>query len=726
MRNTRIARKALRWLVAAMACIALSACVEIEYAPQGTGGGTSSGTSSSGSSLSDMVSSGLTMQAERGKEELEINRMEPGGIRPANLENDTWTVFVYLCGSNLESQGAAATKDLNEMLSSSGSNKVRFVIETGGARSWRNNTMNARQLGRYVIQGGRMMDAGAVNAASMGKTETLASFLQWGIKNYPADHMGLILWDHGGGSIAGVCFDERNSNDSLTLRELDTALASTFPLMWEKFDFIGFDACLMSTLETANILASYSDYMYASQESEPGNGWEYKSIVDYLAKNPATDGLNLGRTICDSYLASVDRSNKGFVTLSVVDLSQIDQLIQDFYRFSQEMYASGTDQKTFAAMSRGIQKVDSYGCNNRREGYTNMVDLGGLVDACASVTPSAADVKATLNKVVPYQVRGTYHAAATGLSTYYPLRVNGSQELATFQSVAVNPSYLQYVDRLVHGATYSSTSQQYETYSNDTFFNGDLWNWLLGYTEDTQQQQEVEDHWNYVDDHTTASTAGITFADEPQVDSNGTFWFRLDQNGIDNAAVVSALVYELSEDGKDIIALGETYDVYGNWETGEFYDGFEGGWLALPDGQSLNLSVVSATEDYIIYASPIELNGKECYLRMRFDMASGAVEVEGAWNGVDESGAVGRGVTALKKGDVIVPMYNAFSNDESVTASTYVGDPYTLTSNTLKVDYGYLPDGKYLYSFAIKDAFGDYYFTGNAQFEIDENGNLYF
>ncbi len=54
------------------------------------------------------------------------------------------------------------------------------------------------------------------------------------------------------------------------------------------------------------------------------------------------------------------------------------------------------------------------------------------------------------------------------------------------------------------------------------------------------------------------------------------------------------------------------------------------------------------------------------------------------------------------------------------------GNPYTLTSKTLTVDYGYLPDGKYLYCFCIKDAFGDYYFTGNVEFQIDQDGNLYF
>jgi hypothetical protein len=157
--------------------------------------------------------------------------------------------------------------------------------------------------------------------------------------------------------------------------------------------------------------------MIASQESEPSTGWEYSSIVDFMAKNPSSTGAQLGKSICNSYLESVDRSTKGFATLSVVDLSKIDPLIQDFYKFSQEMYASGENQSTLAAMTRGINNADNYGSNNRREGYTNMVDLGGLVDACAAVTPSASDVKKDLADAVTYQIRGNYHAAATGLST---------------------------------------------------------------------------------------------------------------------------------------------------------------------------------------------------------------------------------------------------------------------------------------------------------------------
>lgn len=715
-----------RWLGGLTAlvtlCLVLAACVVDPYgSPYGTGTGT--GTSSNGQSLSDLVSSGLTIQAERGSGTLDIQRDEPGAKRPNNIENDSWTIFIYLCGSNLESQGGAATKDLNEILSSSGSSKVRFVVETGGAKTWRNNTMSSRKLGRYLIQQGRITDLGAVAPASMGEASTLADFLTWGVANYPADHMGLILWDHGGGSISGVCFDERNQSDSLWLRELDEALATVYKGMWEKFEFIGFDACLMSTLETANIAATYANYMVASQESEPGNGWEYKTIVNYLAQNPASTGDQLGRAICDAYLASLDRNTKGFATLAVVDLSKIDQLLQDFYLFSQEMYASGNDQATLAAMSRGIQKASNYGCNNRREGYTNMVDLGGLVDACAEVAPSAADVQKTLHDAVTYQIRGTYHADATGLSAYYPLRVNTAEELSIFHTVAPNPSYLSYVDRIATGATYNGGSQ-YQNYSDGSFFEDNIWNWLLGNTQEVVQQ-EIEDHWNYVDEHTEASTQ-ITFASEPQVDDEGTFWFQFDENGINNAAVVSGIVYEVSEDGADIISLGQTYDIYGDWETGQFSDGFDGSWLSLPDGQNLNLAVESSTDDYIIYTSPIELNGNECYLRIRQSYADGSTQVEGVWSGVGANGAVDRNVTKLKRGDVIVPIYKAFSTDESVTPSTYEGNPYKMTSSTLDVDYGYLPEGDYLYGFWIEDAYGDCYYTDIVKFTIDESGEITF
>ena len=64
-------------------------------------------------------------------------------------ENGTWTIFVYLCGTDLESDGGFATHDLQEMLDASTSSNVRFVIQTGGTALWQNEVVGSDGICRY-------------------------------------------------------------------------------------------------------------------------------------------------------------------------------------------------------------------------------------------------------------------------------------------------------------------------------------------------------------------------------------------------------------------------------------------------------------------------------------------------------------------------------------------------------------------------------------------------
>lgn len=667
-----------------------------------------------GANVFQLGQSGLSVQAQRGTKELDIHRTTPAGPRPASVEKDSWTVFVYLCGSDLESKAGAATQDLSEMVGARGSDKVRFIVETGGAKRWRSN-IGGNELRRYVIQDGSIMEVERKQRASMGLADTLADFLQWGLRSYPAEHIGLILWDHGGGSISGVCFDEVNGNDSLMLRELDAGLAKANPILWQKLDFVGFDACLMGTLETANVLASYADYMFASQEIEPGSGWEYSSIIEHLAARPDTSTEELGRALADGYRDSLPSSSRSSATLSVVDLSQVDELMQAFYRYSQELYDVSADQQTLATISRGVRQADCFGSNSWLEGFSNMVDLGGIVRASGGATPSAQDVLSALERAVTYQVRGRAHAGASGLSVYYPLSVGGSQELTAFESVALNPSYLSYVDRLAHGATYSA-GQQYQSYSNDYWYDDSgLWEMLLD--ESTLELVfgwRSAPRWEYVDAHEGASEL-VSFAVEPAVDEQGVYRMQFDEEGVANVASASGLVYQELPEGQR--ALGETFDVYADWDQGVVEDGFDGRWLALPDGQPLCLYVVEATEDYAVFTSPVEVNGEDRYLRLHQDLATGAVEVEGTWQGTGAGGSVDRGSQALAEGDTLVPQYG-----EGREAA---GAAFSVPAGGLVVDYGALPTGSYRYAFNIVDVFGDRLITDQVRLDIEEDA-IYF
>ena len=224
------------------------------------------------------ASKGLFMQVDKATGKITIRRPEQKGSASMG-EKGSWTIFVYLCGTDLESkmfQGGNGTRDLKEMMAATANSKVRFVIQTGGTKFWHNSQVDEDKNQRFVIENGKLVKVEEGGKANMGKSSTLADFLKWGVKNFSAEKMGVVLWDHGGGSITGVCYDENEDWDALTLRELDAALLSVYQTMTDKFEFIGMDACLMGTAETANIAASYARYMIASEEMEAGAGWDYK------------------------------------------------------------------------------------------------------------------------------------------------------------------------------------------------------------------------------------------------------------------------------------------------------------------------------------------------------------------------------------------------------------------------------------------------------------------
>ena len=92
----------------------------------------------------------------------------------ASAEGD-WTIFVYLCGSDLESEYAFASDNMQEMIDACTGSNVRFVVETGGACAW-NNGVSADTLDRYAIAEGRRDLVARQPLAGMGESETLADF----------------------------------------------------------------------------------------------------------------------------------------------------------------------------------------------------------------------------------------------------------------------------------------------------------------------------------------------------------------------------------------------------------------------------------------------------------------------------------------------------------------------------------------------------------------------
>ena len=143
---------------------------------------------------------------------LQISR-ESLGDTPMGKDS-TWTIFIYMCGSDLESNYNAASTDIKEILSATESDKVNIVIQTGGSYSWNKPNIDSDKIGRYIIKDNKLELVESHPDANMGDYKTLKSFLNWGVKKYPAENMGVVLWNHGAGTLGGVCCNEKYDYDA--------------------------------------------------------------------------------------------------------------------------------------------------------------------------------------------------------------------------------------------------------------------------------------------------------------------------------------------------------------------------------------------------------------------------------------------------------------------------------------------------------------------------------
>ena len=621
-----------------------------------------------------------------------------------------WVIFVYLSGTDLETEGGAATADLKEMIDAGAKENIRFVVQTGGTKQWAvPEVIPNDRISRFEIYNSDIFARYDGELQNMGAAGTLRDFVTWGFEDYQAAKYGLILWNHGSGSINGVCFDELFDNDSLSLQELSEALTG-----YDKaFEFIGFDACLMATLETAQTVMPFANYMVASEELEPGSGWDYVGIGKYLAGNPQANGADLGKVIADGFLASnVLAGDEAITTLSVTDLAKLPALASAMDLAGWQMYNTMASGENLSAIVKGIHRAENYGGNTPEEGYTNMVDIGAMMRGIADLVPEAAQVLAALEEAIVYKVAGSGRQGSTGLSVYYPLQVQGSQEYQVFKQASPSEGYRRFVAGMLYGAqsgeTTALTAQEAAPGADeqlvDTAIAG-LEEGPQGLSLETDEQSQLELLSAYVDDE-------------------GTYTLTLEPGNMDY--LLSATFTLLMDEGEGVyFALGEDDELTVDIENGLIQDSFDGLWTALPDGQLLSLYLLDQNDEYNLYSAPVKLNGRQTNLRILYNWAEKAFQVIGGWDGLSESGASDKEITQVKAGDAIIPLYEAYDIKTDEYLGLDEGAEY-IAEEGFTIAYMQLPAADYYYSFTLTDLYGLKTYTDFVRFTVDEAGEIWF
>lgn len=614
-----------------------------------------------------------------------------GATESTGTEPATWVIYWYLCGTDLESEGGAATADLEEMLSVPLPENVKVVIQTGGTSEWHNDTIDPNYIERYVYDSNGLTRLEQLPLASMGAEETFADFLSFASTNFPAEKKMMLFWNHGGGSVSGVEFDQLYDNDSLTLSEMYQAFNSTFTLSAENppFEVIGFDTCLMATLDTAYTFSDIGKYMVASEETEPGNGWYYSGLMGALAENPAMDGAQLGQIICDTYVQGCELAGtQDTITLSVTDLSKIGNLLTAYDNIGKEALSYAcADPTFFAEFGRSAAKAENYGGNTDEQGYTNMVDLGDLVRNSSNIlTEHSNAVLSALDECVIYKVNGPYRQQSTGLSCYYSY--NGdAEDFNGYASIGTSTAF---------------------TYLYAYELSGELPEDGMAYVADMQITELPE----------IPSIANLGLQDAPlTVDDEGYAVLNI---GADAASILTGVYFELfyvDAEADTMLLLGRDNDINADWDNGIFKDNFRGVWGSI-DGNIVYMELTYEGDDYNLYNVPILLNGERYNLSVVYSFTDEAFTILGANKPLDESGMADKNLVQLQPGDEITTLlYTMPISGDSTELTEVEGATFTVSADTAfaEMDMG---DGTFIMVYEMTDINNDTATSSAAVFTV--------
>src|ERR1700722_10907775 len=206
-------------------------------------------------------------------------------------QDPQWTVMIYANGKNSLEQDAL--NNFHSMAKIGSTKDVNVVVELGRPQNPSGDDGGWAGVYRFLVKKGMdpIPDNAITRVAALGESEdmgqpaTLRNFIAWAKKTYPAQKLMLIIWNHGQGwrfelaankevryatnraqlskslkdtgeadtptlgGIKAISIDD-DTGSILYNRDVEDVLASTFDTQ-KPLDVLGFDACLMSMIESA-------------------------------------------------------------------------------------------------------------------------------------------------------------------------------------------------------------------------------------------------------------------------------------------------------------------------------------------------------------------------------------------------------------------------------------------------------------------------------------------
>ena len=611
---------------------------------------------------------------------------------------DTVTIMVYMCGTDLESRAGMGTSDLQEMLGAKFGDNINLLVYTGGCKGWKNSAVSSAVNQIWQVRDGKLVclqkDLGAVSMTDPG---VLAGYIQWCAKSYPASRYELILWDHGGGSVSGYGYDEKfASTGSMSLAGVDQALERA----GVKFDFIGFDACLMATAETALTLAQHADYLIASEETEPGVGWYYTDWLTALGANTSMPTIEVGQRIVDTFVDTCAQKCRGqLTTLSVIDLAELEATLPAPLSAFSRAASQLIQNQEYQTVSRARSGTREFAQSSK----IDQIDLVHLAQNLG-IKEGEALTEALLG-AVKYNRTSSNMTNAYGISIYFPYQNRKqstlTQAVATYKQIGMDDAYARCIQQFADQQTIGAAGTQAQTSpigalsgifgtgnpGGDAEDISELLGLVLGSGFFSDRSMDMEQAARYVADH-HLDDRELIWQDSGKGDGSAVLRLSEEQWSLVHTLELNVFY----NDGEGFIDLGLD-NVYEFDEDGALKGEYDGTWLAI-NGQPVayyHMSTVDDGENYTITGRvPVLHNGQRSELILVFDNDAPYGYVAGV-QAVYKDGATDTAAKAqetLQPGDVLefrCDYYTLDGSDMQYHDSYLMGAPITVTEEELTI-----------------------------------------
>ena len=661
---------------------------------------------------------------------VEVNNTVASGSRSKYTSikgggKDTVTIMVYMCGTDLESKHSMATSDLNEMASADLGDKVNIIVYTGGCKNWKTQGISSDVNQIYQVQKGGLKQLAADDGSkAMIDPSTLSGFIKYCKQNFPADRNELILWDHGGGSVTGYGYDEKNARKgSMSLDGINKALKDG----GVKFDFVGFDACLMATAETALMLGQHADYMIASEETEPGIGWYYTNWLNKLAANTSMPTVEIGKNIVDDFVETCQTKCRGQqTTLSVTDLAEFANTVPSKLSAFSRSISSLIEAKEYKQVSDARYQTREFA----RSSKIDQVDFVDFADKLNSSEGKA--LSEAIKGAVKYNRTSSNMTNAYGISVYFPYQRASMVDSAvsTYSSIGMDQDYskcirqfasLETSGQIAANGTASPLSMLFggssSGSSGDSSVISSLLSGFLGgsdksitglddsntaFMKDIDQQQTADylsQHYFNVDNLKWQQVEDQYYLDIPSdqwelvhmLDKNV---FLDDGEGYINLGLDNMYTFDgdkmIADTGKDWLSIGGQTVAYYHLDT-------------VDDGSRY------MTSGYV----PALLNGERVKLLLAFDTEHPDGYISGAVSDYQdgETELQAKSISGLEIGDTLQFICDYYSYDKVYQNTYYLGDPVTVTEDLRIRNKSVGEDAKLLISYRFTDIYDQAYWT---------------